>query len=208
MIEKKPVDYIEDELENLQEDTELLEEVENESTLLLKIVVSGFLICLTMAVIGSYWYFPFSQKVAGQWETDEGVNYQLTSQGDKFSLKTTTTTRGVSFLYKGKWHGVGPNQYEGRDIKVQVIIDKGNLSEEELAGFEKKSDIYKVVKSSDKELVVEYSDESAKQLLATETPGAYFRYTLTNFQNVGGKEALQWNSSYFSKELVYLYRKD
>ncbi|ALS03307.1 hypothetical protein ATZ33_08300 [Enterococcus silesiacus] len=151
--------------------------------------------------VGIYLTYPFSTKVKGTWENPE-LNMVLTSKSTSWTAELTNYQEvdGYTLLYKGKWQANGINIYDSTNVKVQIILDKSKISENEIKKLEKKSPLYTTIKNSAKVLQLEYTEKGLKQVYHKTSVDNFFHFSLEPVLSRKKEQVLYLNHSYFSDE--------
>ncbi|MGX7413652.1 hypothetical protein [Enterococcus caccae] len=192
-------DLLEDEM-NM--DDESFEEVLVRPTMFY--VLLGLLAMVLIGLgIGSYLSYPFSSKISGTWGNPElGMN--LSSEGKSWTAKIENYQgiEGYTFLYKGQWQAAGINTYDGKQTKVQIILDKKKIPETEISSLQKENPLYKKIADDKKILHIEYTEAGMKKIFGRKNIDDYFHFTLEPISFEKSKQVLYLNHAYFSSERV------
>ncbi|WP_430603241.1 hypothetical protein [Enterococcus sp. DIV0724b] len=173
-------------------------------------VLLGLLIIVLIGVgIGSYLFYPFSPKISGTWGNPElGMN--LSSEGKSWTAKIENYqgVKGYTFIYKGQWQAAGINTYEGKQTKVQILLDKQKIPETEISALQKENPLYKKITDDKKILHIEYTESGMKKIFGKKNIDDYFHFTLEPISFEKSKQVLYLNHAYFSSErLPFVFNK-
>lgn len=199
-IDKQPEVSDLKELEPLEESSKITKfEKITMSLLVVSIVLSGVLLIL---------YYPFSNKISGSWVTNPEATLVMKSKGREFTISQTHhREQGMTYEYHGKWYPIGINKYQGREMTIDIKINKEAYDDKQLAELRGEKDVFTVT-SEDKQFInLTYTQKSLDSMFKGKPLENFFVMTLLHPKGVGGPEQLEWNSAYFSEELIYLDRK-
>lgn len=206
MTQENPIDnQLEDNLasQSSMEWQELneAETVEEISVRPLIFYVSCVLMLMVVLISGIafYVFYPFQQKLSGDWQNDE-LGMILSSKQNHWELEIDNyqNVLGFSLVYQGQWLGSGSNIFDGKEVKVHAVLDKQYVALDQLKQLKQKSELYKEVADTSKELRLEYTEVGLLQLFQTNNVDSYFHFALEPMSVVKNEKELYLNSPYFS----------
>jgi hypothetical protein len=134
----------------------------------------------------------------------------LQSHGDNWQLELPNyqNTQGITLIFSGKWQTSDVNKYDGKDVSVQLKIEKSQFSETELESLTEKNELYKIAKQTKKALFLAYTKKGLEQIQMVSNMDQQIHFSLENEGWEKAQQKLFLNSQYFSKERIAFSREN
>ena len=190
----------------INETDEYLEEEDENNHYMKHIVIAMVAGAILLIALGLFLFYPFSFKIAGEWDSSNVSGLYLTVNGSEARFETAAEdTTGLQLFYIGQLHPDGVNAYRFSDIKVQVEVNKMVLSSEELAELRANKDqVYDIKKETKEILLLQYKQKKSDQLFTAYNKNKIATIKGSTIYLPFQENKLTINSQYLYQDLIHM----